>query len=47
VHVATGRRRPGPEHDAVDAVTLAATLKALADPARLRLLSLIAAHDGW
>ena len=29
-----------------DAVQLARTLKALADPARLRLLSLIAAHDG-
>ncbi|GEK22599.1 ArsR/SmtB family transcription factor [Cellulomonas xylanilytica] len=29
-----------------DAVQLARTLKALADPARLRLLSLIAAQDG-
>ncbi len=29
-----------------DAVALAHTLKALADPARLRLLSLIAAHEG-
>ncbi|WP_028047479.1 metalloregulator ArsR/SmtB family transcription factor [Cellulomonas sp. URHE0023] len=29
-----------------DAVQLARTLKALADPARLRLLSLIAAHEG-
>jgi len=29
-----------------DAVALARTLKALADPARLKLLSLIAAHDG-
>jgi ArsR family transcriptional regulator, arsenate/arsenite/antimonite-responsive transcriptional repressor len=29
-----------------DAAQLARTLKALADPARLRLLSLIAAHDG-
>jgi ArsR family transcriptional regulator len=29
-----------------DAAALAATLKALADPARIRLLSLIAAHDG-
>lgn len=29
-----------------DAVTLATQLKALADPARLRLLSLVAAHDG-
>ena len=28
------------------AVELAKTLKALADPARLRLLSLVAAHDG-
>ncbi|GEL96105.1 ArsR/SmtB family transcription factor [Cellulomonas composti] len=31
---------------AEDAVALARTLKALADPARLRLLSLIAAHEG-
>jgi ArsR family transcriptional regulator, arsenate/arsenite/antimonite-responsive transcriptional repressor len=30
---------------ATDAATLAATLKALADPARLRLLSLVAAHE--
>jgi ArsR family transcriptional regulator, arsenate/arsenite/antimonite-responsive transcriptional repressor len=37
---------PGPEYGAEDAATLAATLKALADPARLRLLSLIAAHEG-
>ncbi len=29
-----------------DAVALARTLKALADPTRLRLLSLIAAHEG-
>jgi ArsR family transcriptional regulator len=29
-----------------DAAQLARTLKALADPARLRLLSLIAAHEG-
>ncbi|GCE77038.1 ArsR/SmtB family transcription factor [Cellulomonas biazotea] len=29
-----------------DAARLARTLKALADPARLRLLSLIAAHEG-
>jgi ArsR family transcriptional regulator len=29
-----------------DALALAATLKALADPARLRLLSIIAAHEG-
>ena len=29
-----------------DAIALAHTLKALADPARLRLLSLIAAHAG-
>ena len=29
-----------------DAVALATTLKALADPARLRLLSIIAAHEG-
>ena len=28
------------------AVDLARTLKALADPARLRLLSMVAAHDG-
>jgi ArsR family transcriptional regulator, arsenate/arsenite/antimonite-responsive transcriptional repressor len=31
---------------AEDAATLARTLKALADPARLRLLSLVAAHEG-
>ena len=31
---------------AEDAVALARTLKAIADPARLRLLSLVAAHDG-
>lgn len=31
---------------AEDAVVLARTLKAIADPARLRLLSLIAAHEG-
>src|SRR4051812_26013365 len=31
---------------AEDAATLAATLKAIADPARLRLLSLVAAHEG-
>jgi len=31
---------------AVAATDLARTLKAIADPARLRLLSLIAAHDG-
>lgn len=29
-----------------DAVALARTLKAIADPARLRLLSLVAAHEG-
>ena len=32
--------------DAGAATDLAQTLKAIADPARLRLLSLIAAHDG-
>lgn len=32
--------------DAASAVTLARTFKAIADPARLRLLSLVAAHDG-
>ncbi|MEO5833547.1 MAG: metalloregulator ArsR/SmtB family transcription factor [Nakamurella sp.] len=32
--------------DAAAAVALARTLKALADPARLRLLSLIAAQEG-
>ena len=32
--------------DAQTAVDLARTLKAIADPARLRLLSLVAAHDG-
>ncbi|WP_369068803.1 metalloregulator ArsR/SmtB family transcription factor [Kineococcus terrestris] len=31
---------------AEDAVRLARTLKAVADPARLRLLSLVAAHEG-
>ncbi len=31
---------------AEDAATLATTLKAIADPARLRLLSLVAAHEG-
>jgi ArsR family transcriptional regulator len=31
---------------AADAATLAATLKAIADPARLRLLSMVAAHEG-
>lgn len=31
---------------AEDAVTLARTVKAIADPARLRLLSLVAASDG-
>ncbi|MGY1785590.1 ArsR/SmtB family transcription factor [Geodermatophilus sp. SYSU D00698] len=31
---------------AADAATLAGTLKAIADPARLRLLSLVAAHAG-
>ena len=31
---------------AEDAATLAGTLKAIADPARLRLLSLVAAHEG-
>lgn len=40
-----------PLHDPLDeddAVELAAVLKALADPARLRLLSIIgAADDGW
>ncbi|WP_163275012.1 ArsR/SmtB family transcription factor [Cellulomonas iranensis] len=37
---------PGPTMDATDAERTARTLKALADPARLRLLSIIAAHDG-
>ncbi|GAA2012869.1 helix-turn-helix transcriptional regulator [Nakamurella flavida] len=32
--------------DARTAADLARTLKALADPARLRLLSMVAAHDG-
>jgi ArsR family transcriptional regulator len=31
---------------AQDAAILASTLKAIADPARLRLLSLVAAHEG-
>lgn len=36
----------GTTMDAEDAERTARTLKALADPARLRLLSIIAAHDG-
>jgi ArsR family transcriptional regulator len=32
--------------DAEDAVAFARTLRAIADPARLRLLSLVAAHEG-
>lgn len=36
----------GPTMSAEDAERTARTLKALADPARLRLLSIIAAHDG-
>ena len=36
----------GPAMSAEDAERTARTLKALADPARLRLLSIIAAHDG-
>lgn len=32
--------------DADDAAGLAAVLKAIADPARLRLISLLSAHDG-
>lgn len=32
--------------DAAAATSLARTLKAIADPARLRLLSMVAAHDG-
>lgn len=32
--------------DAASALSLAHTLKAIADPARLRLLSLVAAHEG-
>ena len=32
--------------DAESAINLAHTLKAIADPARLRLLSLVAAHEG-
>ena len=35
-----------PSISEADALALATTLKALADPARLRLLSLIAAHEG-
>jgi ArsR family transcriptional regulator len=37
---------PPPLLDADEAVTLAAAFKAVGDPTRLRLLSLIAAHDG-
>ena len=36
----------GEPMSAPDAVALATTLKALADPMRLRLLSIIAAHEG-
>jgi len=36
----------GAAFDATAAARLARTFKALADPARVRLLSLIAAHDG-
>jgi ArsR family transcriptional regulator len=36
----------GEAMSAEDADTLAKALKALADPSRLRLLSLVAAHDG-
>lgn len=36
----------GPVMSADDATRLARTLKAMADPTRLRLLSLIAAHEG-
>jgi ArsR family transcriptional regulator, arsenate/arsenite/antimonite-responsive transcriptional repressor len=39
-------RRTGTVLSAADAATLAASFKAVADPTRLRLLSLIAAHDG-
>jgi len=35
-----------PTIDEEDAVALARTLKALADPTRIRLLSMIAAHEG-
>jgi ArsR family transcriptional regulator len=35
-----------PTIDEKDAVALARTLKALADPTRIRLLSMIAAHEG-
>lgn len=35
-----------PTIDERDAVALAKTLKALADPTRIRLLSMIAAHEG-
>ncbi len=39
-------RRTGAALSAADAASLAASFKAVADPTRLRLLSLIAAHDG-
>ena len=38
-------RRSGLALSAADATTLAASFKAVADPTRLRLLSLIAAHE--
>jgi len=37
---------PADALSAEDAAVLARTMKALADPTRLRLLSLVAAHDG-
>jgi ArsR family transcriptional regulator len=39
-------RRTGTALSAADAASLAASFKAVADPTRLRLLSLIAAHEG-
>jgi ArsR family transcriptional regulator len=39
-------RRTGTALSAAEAASLAASFKAVADPTRLRLLSLIAAHDG-
>jgi hypothetical protein len=44
VEVCTPTRRTGPAPGADEAARLAARFKAVADPTRLRLLSLIAAH---
>ena len=46
VEVCEPTRRTGPVLGADEAASLAAQLKAVADPTRLRLLSLIGAHAG-